>query len=499
MTDRDSLPVIIGAGQAMRPVPDDLDKVFGPAELASEALTRAFEDASLAPRALDVCYAVRLFTDSGPTFPNPFGGSNNFPASVCVRAGASAKQYIYPHVGGETPQTLVAEAAGRLMRGEVETVAILGGEAAANIRAAIRAGASPDWVEFRDEALDDKGPVPMGNDGKASFGGYMIHPQAISHRVFSPAHYYALMETARRAALGETREQYDARMSDLLTELAIVADANPYAFVRQSVDKADITRSGVNNPMIMSPYTKAMIARDGVNLAAALLMTTYGTAKRMGVPTDGLTFLHAHDDASEPPLITRALLDRFGAQERVLNSTGRDGDLYDLYSCFPIVPLEARRILGLTDRPATLTGGLPFFGGPGNNYSLHAIAEAHARVRGREKTAVIYANGGMSTAHAVGRYSGVAPEQVVLRHSAASEPATRVETADDPSGTILTYTVEYKRGEPTGVVIIAETADGARFYARAGTDHALTFIEGDPIGAAIKTQSRAGQNMITGI
>jgi len=24
-------------------------------------------------------------------------------------------------------------------------------------------------------------------------------------------------------------------------------------------------------------------------------------------------------------------------------------------------------------RPLTLTGGLPYFGGPGNNYSMHAI------------------------------------------------------------------------------------------------------------------------------
>ncbi|MGB6229866.1 MAG: hypothetical protein WBF53_07040, partial [Litorimonas sp.] len=121
MTALDRLPVIIGAGQAMRPVPDDLVRAFGPADLAGEALDRAFADAGLSDRALDLCFGVRLFGDSGPTFPNPFGGSNNFPASVCARAGASAGKHVYSRVGGQSPQTLVAEAARKLMHGEVET------------------------------------------------------------------------------------------------------------------------------------------------------------------------------------------------------------------------------------------------------------------------------------------------------------------------------------------------------------------------------------------
>jgi acetyl-CoA C-acetyltransferase len=36
-----------------------------------------------------------------------------------------------------------------------------------------------------------------------------------------------------------------------------------------------------------------------------------------------------------------------------------------------------------TDDPRglTVTGGLPYFGGPGNNYSMHAIAETLAQMR----------------------------------------------------------------------------------------------------------------------
>ncbi len=57
----------------------------------------------------------------------------------------------------------------------------------------------------------------------------------------------------------------------------------------------------------------------------------------------------------------------------------------DLYSCFPAVVQMAAYELGLaTDdpgRPLTLTGGLTFGGGPGNNYTSHGIAQGVGAVR----------------------------------------------------------------------------------------------------------------------
>ena len=50
----------------------------------------------------------------------------------------------------------------------------------------------------------------------------------------------------------------------------------------------------------------------------------------------------------------------------------------DLYSCFPSVVQIAAAELGLPvddpARPLTVTGGLTFGGGPGNNYGTHAVA-----------------------------------------------------------------------------------------------------------------------------
>ena len=37
-------------------------------------------------------------------------------------------------------------------------------------------------------------------------------------------------------------------------------------------------------------------------------------------------------------------------------------------------------------RPLTVTGGLPYHGGPGNNYSTHAIARMVERLRAKPGT-----------------------------------------------------------------------------------------------------------------
>ena len=57
-------------------------------------------------------------------------------------------------------------------------------------------------------------------------------------------------------------------------------------------------------------------------------------------------------------------------------------------------------------RGLTVTGGLPFFGGAGNNYSMHAIAETVQRARANPGSyGFVGANGGIMSKYSVGVYS----------------------------------------------------------------------------------------------
>ena len=58
----------------------------------------------------------------------------------------------------------------------------------------------------------------------------------------------------------------------------------------------------------------------------------------------------------------------------------------DIYSCFPVAVSVVARELGigaeLSDgAQLTVTGGLPFHGGPGSNYSMHGVVAMVAKLR----------------------------------------------------------------------------------------------------------------------
>ena len=88
---------------------------------------------------------------------------------------------------------------------------------------------------------------------------------------------------------------------------------------------------------------------------------------------------------------------------------------FDLYSCFPSAVEIGCKEMGLAEddpRGLTVTGGLPYFGGPGNNYVTHSIAEMMNRVRANPgMRGMVTANGNYVTKQSGGIYSTTPPER----------------------------------------------------------------------------------------
>jgi acetyl-CoA C-acetyltransferase len=149
-----------------------------------------------------------------------------------------------------------------------------------------------------------------------------------------------------------------------------------------------------------------------------------------------------------------------------------------------VAPRLTASALGLapdTPRPLTITGGLPWFGGPGNNYATHAVA-AMTRLLRKDPAArgLVHALGWNLTKHALAVYA-TAPAPGGWRRAGAEAQAwvdaqPRPELAEAPNGrgTIETYTVTHDRGGgPDAGVVIGRLADGARFVARLPADGPL--------------------------
>ena len=372
----DRTPVVIGVGEASERIGAADYAALSPVELASRASRAALDDAlscaALAPH-IDTIAAVRQFEVSIAGAVAPFGRSDNVPRAVARRIGANPARAILEPVGGQGPQHLVNELCGRIADGEIGLALICGAEAISTVRHLTSRGETRDWSEEIGGELEDRG-----------LGDPLLTADLARHGAATPISVYALFENARRARLRQDRDDYRLAMARRFAPMTDVAAGNPHAMSREVFDAASLAAITPDNRMLSEPYPRRLVARDQANQGAAILMASVGVARGLDVPESKFVYLHGGADARERMPMERQDLSRSPASilaaKTALDAAGlaaADIDVFDLYSCFPIAVTNILEGLGIPaddPRPFTVTGGLPYFGGAGNNYSMHAIA-----------------------------------------------------------------------------------------------------------------------------
>lgn len=512
MTDLDPrTPVVVGVGQFSERLEDPGYRRLSAVDLAAEAVRAALADTGGDPdavaRAIDTVGGIRQFETSTPGAPAPLGRSDNYPRSVAGRVGAAPARAILDVAGGQGPQHLVTELAATVAAGGSEVALAFGSEAISTVQHLAGAEDKPDFTEHVEGSLEDRG---FGLKG-------LVSQHQAAHGLVDAPSQYALFENARRARLEQSREQYAAAMGELFAPFTKVAATNPHAAapVERSAREL-VTPTGTNRP-IADPYTRYVVAREKVNQAAAVLVMSVAAAKRLGVPEDRRVFLHGHADLRERSLFDREDLSAGPASvlavEHALEVAGigvAELATIDLYSCFPIAVFALCDGLGLRaddPRGLTLTGGLPFFGGAGNNYSMHAIAETVQRMRAEPGAyGLVGANGGLLSKYSAGIYSTTpvpwrADRGAQLQAEIDSWAAPDQARLADGWATIETCTVKHgKSGTRTGVVIGRLEADDRRFSAMTadGDEEMLDRLgTGEPIGTRAYVRSFGAGNRVT--
>ena len=473
MAAESNTPILVGVAEVVEPLKDDLTLASSAQALAGSAAELALQDAltvdRLAPE-IDVVVASRTFPDSTTRWPMPFGKTNNLPRSIAQRVNANPQHAIYPKMGGNTPQSLVNEWSEKLAAGEANMVLLSGAEVIASTKAAIKHKTPLNWSEEVEGSLDDHG---IGLKG-------MIDHQALKHMLIGTPPSYGLCEVARMASQQKGLQAYTQGMAELLAPLSDVAAANPYSMYPKSYSAEEIATPSEKNAYIAFPYTKAMVAKDRVNQAAAVLLTTVGKARELGIEESKWVYLHGYADTAEKGLLQRenlgqspALTAAYQQAIKQANVDSSDIEFIDIYSCFPIVVAEAKAALGLadSDKAMTETGGLPFFGGPGNNYSMHGIASVVRKLRENpDAYGLVGANGGIMHKHSVGVYScrpaWKTCDSSLLQAELDSQPEAKITQHPEGDATIESYTVQFGKGKPMYAVIIGRLkATGERFIA----------------------------------
>jgi acetyl-CoA C-acetyltransferase len=499
----DNTPVIIGVGQSVEWIGAEDYAGRSAADLAAQAARAAIADAGANVSGLiDAIAAVRTFDDSFPFVP-PFGVPDKFPRATARRLGINPVYAVLAPIGGHTPIALIGQMGARIAAGKTSVALIVGSEAISTVRHLTNLGQTRDWTEQDDGEVDDPGAQLEE----------IVKPYQVIHGLRGAAATYGLIENARRGRLGLSKADYAAAMGDLFAPFARVAAANPYSSPPvEAMTAQDITEISARNRMVADPYPVRLCARDQVNQGAAVLMTSVGQARALGISESQWIFVQGLAIGTERDLIDRPDLDAAPMAIATINAAMAQADRvtadlthFDFYSCFPIA-VFASAIDGLGMAPddrrgLTVTGGLPFFGGPGNNYSTHAVATMVQRLRGNPGAAgLVFANGGQMSKSGAVVFSAAARawhDPVAI----APETGKPVPVNWHPSGPgqVLTYTVVYTGGRPVRAIVIGVLDKGGdRFIAIEADAQTLAHcVAGDPLGAAIVVSSAADGNRFT--
>src|SRR5581483_3132915 len=127
------------------------------------------------------------------------------------------RRSAYSGIGGTVPQTLVADAARQILRGDLDLALVAGAEALATRRRLKKEGRKAAW-SFPPE---ERRPFPRD---------VLPHPGEVAHGIYEAWLTFALFKNARRARAGTDLAAYRRSLGELLAPLTAVAAANPYAW-----------------------------------------------------------------------------------------------------------------------------------------------------------------------------------------------------------------------------------------------------------------------------
>jgi len=465
--------VIVGAGQVRRrPGLDFPDADWEPQEpvtVVAEALRRAAADAGRPSLVAEA--------DAIGWVPAISWGYEDAPARLAEALGRPApKAGFCCAPGGDGGVQVLNDAAQRIAEGELKIALVGGCEVLYSRRRARKAG------------LDlEKLWTPGGSQLRFIAADAMRFANELErrHGVTNPVSAYPFLENALRAEAGRSVDAHQAFLGRLYARFAEVASRNPYSWFPASRTADDIARVGEKNRWVGFPYPKNMNAIMEVDQAAALVVMAASEADRLGIPpVRRVTFLGGGRSVDGWSVSERAFLTKSPAYAAAAAETQRhaalepdDVDFFDFYSCFPCVVEFAMNELGLdADDPRgfTQTGGLAQHGGPGNAYSLHALANVLAALRRRpDGVGWVSALGMTATKHAICALSND-PKRVAASDGRASAvelpPALKdgPPLVDRPSGraVVESYTVLFDRANrPERSLFLLRLEDGRRTLA----------------------------------
>jgi len=395
---------------------------------------------------------------------------------IAARVGAKRAKTVLASIG-ILQQTLFSRACQAIVNGDSAIAIVTGGDTKyRSLRATITG------QTLRDTRQEDVTP----DEGLVSEDPLWA-PLEQERGLMMPVEFYSIMESALRHAQGLGLDAHRDMIAELYSGFSRIASKNPHAWSRQEVPSNAIRNPIGKNKMLAFPYTKLHNTQWNVDQASAIIFCSVSMAETLRIPRSRWIFpLSAAESNHVVALSQRPELHRSKGVEisgnRAISLAGTDPAHIahvELYSCFPAaVQIFAREIGMDMNRPLTVTGGMPFAGGPLNNFVIQGTARMVEVLRDDPgKIGLVSCVSGMIGKQGFGLYSSEPNPrgfqfQDVTKEVASQTHLIALNGQYQGVATVTGYTVVYANDTPARAVAICDLPDGARTVVNA-TDPAL--------------------------
>ncbi|MEH6551804.1 MAG: hypothetical protein V7744_17650 [Pseudomonadales bacterium] len=367
---------------------------------------------------------------------------------------------------GVLQQSMMGDACQRIADGEIDLAVVAGGEA--KYRHLL---AHINGIEIHDTTQDDTPDVTLSPQQEITTA------QEAAVGLAMPVGFYALFSNALAHEEGLSPDEHRDRVAAMYQRFSEISEGNPHAWKPGRVEADSIRNPSDKNPMLSFPYTKLHNTSWNVDQASALIFCSQAKAEQLGISRDKWVYPVSSTESNYmlPPAQRPELSRVPGARiagRRALDHAGiaaSDIDLLEMYSCFPVAVETYQREIGLpSDRDLTVTGGMPFAGGPLNNYVLQSTCRMIELLRqGKGRSGLVTSVSGMLTKQGFGVWSmepAVNDFAYIDVTDEVAECTPAMELVDGYEGDVclVAHTVMYHGGQPWRAVAIADTPEHKR-------------------------------------
>ena len=345
---------------------------------------------------------------------------------------------------GVLQQNLINEACLKIENGEINASIILGGEARyKQLRSVIekkeyfetKLDENPDFYIkakedlYGDEELEELGAMAVG--------------------------YYATMETALRKNDNENIEEHQNNIASMYEEFSKVASNNEDAWLDHPYSKKEILETSKKNKMLAYPYNKLHCTSWNVNQSAALIICSEELANKLEIDNKKRVYPISSSENNhmiaiqQRPKLYESLGMIYAAKSinRMMEQLDIRLDAYDLYSCFPAAVKMFSKSLELgSELPKTITGSMPYAGGPLNSFVIHSTVKMIQKIRALEaRHGLVTGVSGMMTKQSFCVWGKEYQEQFIFddvtERAKLDEKPVELSNIAEGEGEIIGYTI----------------------------------------------------------